>query len=460
MRHPSRFVWLAIASVLVLGTAPSTALGKSGSPVEPTAGSWKTWVLTSGGQFRLPAPPDAATTAAELDQLKAVPRDSTTLDKIAYWDVGAPGYRWDALVRDELFKHGVVNASAATSRQLSLVDIAIYDATIAAWDSKYTYNRPRPTAVDTSLISVVDTPDSPSYPSEHAAVAGAAAGVLAYLFPDDADSFASMADDAAASREAAGVQFPSDTAAGLDLGHKVADLVIERAKSDGFSDPWQGSIPTDPTLWNLDGYPQGTQPIAPNFGSLKPLVLASGNQFRPGPPPAPGSDQRAAEVAEIKNFNRTFLSNATAFFWQSTRSAWSVVAEREVFENRLDRNPPRAARVMALMNAAFFDATIACWDAKFTYWARRPFQVDPDIKPLFPTPAHPSYPSAHGCASGAQAAVLAGLFPADAAQLNGQADEAAQSRMWAGIHYRSDIDEGLKVGRQVSDAVLAWADAN
>jgi hypothetical protein len=224
------------------------------------------------------------------------------------------------------------------------------------------------------------------------------------------------------------VQYPSDTTAGLDLGHHVADLVIDRARHDGSDVPWTGSIPIDPNLWNLDGYPDGTVPVTSNFGTLKPWVLESCSQLRPGPPPAADSDQKAAELAEVKDFPRTFVTNATAFYWQSTRSAWPIVAEREMFEARLDRNPPRAARVAALVNIAAFDAGVACWDAKFTYWARRPFQLDADVRPLFQTPAHPSYPAAHGCLSGAQSSVLARLFPADAAALNAQGDEAGMSR--------------------------------
>ena len=96
--------------------------------------------------------------------------------------------------------------------------MAIYDATIAAWESKYFYNRPRPSEADATLPTALPTPRSPSYPSEHAAAAGAAATVLSYFFPDEASSFQAMAEEAAQSRVLAGVQFPSDSSAGLELG--------------------------------------------------------------------------------------------------------------------------------------------------------------------------------------------------------------------------------------------------
>src|SRR5262249_44124728 len=152
---------------------------------EPLAGRWKTWVLTAGSQLRLSPPPDASATAAELGELRALGarRDAAARDQIGFWDSGAPGYRWNGILGDELAKHNLTGAT--TSRHITLMQVAIYDATIAVWDSKYVYRRPRPSVADPALSTVVATPQSPSYPSEHAAVAAAAAGVLAYLFPDD-----------------------------------------------------------------------------------------------------------------------------------------------------------------------------------------------------------------------------------------------------------------------------------
>src|SRR5262245_47696633 len=218
---------IAIFAFATLGACMSSRVASSPpSDVEPLAGRWKTWVLSSGSQLRLPPPPDQAATEAELHQLRALAgqRDAAALDRIGFWDSGAPGYRWNGILADELSKHNL--AGATTSRHVALMQVAIYDATIAAWDSKYTYRRPRPSTIDSTLVAAIATPRSPSYPSEHAAVAGAASRVLAYLFPDDAQTLTPRGLEAARSRELAGVQFPSDTTAGLELGRKVADLVI------------------------------------------------------------------------------------------------------------------------------------------------------------------------------------------------------------------------------------------
>src|SRR5262245_54864170 len=119
-----------------------------------------------------------------------------------------------------------LGAGAANSRPFALLSVAIYDATIAAWDSKYHYKRARPSQLDPSLSTLVPNPESPSYPSEHAAVAGAASEVLAYLFPAQAKFYRDKAEEAGRSRLLAGVQYSSDVQAGLDLGRAVANLVI------------------------------------------------------------------------------------------------------------------------------------------------------------------------------------------------------------------------------------------
>jgi len=424
----------------------SLSCSTSRAQVEPQAGNWKTWVLTGGNQLRLPPPPNEAETRAEIAQLKEIAkyRDAAVLERIKWWNAGPPGYRWTSIA----IPPGQANASLH-SRIMALLSVAIYDATVAAWDSKYTYNRLRPTAFDPSLTAALANPDSPSYPSEHAVVAGAASTVLAYLFPEKADYFKARAEEAAQIWAQAGVQYPSDVKAGLELGRGVGALVVERGKKDGSDKAGTVKIPPGDCRWT------GINPVAPFAGSRKTWVLSSGSQLRPGPPPDCESAQGQAELAEVRNFPRTFDSSAAAFYWQSGRSNWNNVIDQKIFEYRLDVNPPRAARVYALTSIAAYDATVACWDAKYTYWAIRPFMFG--LTTLFPTPNHPSYPAAHGSLSGAISAVLADLFPLDAVSLNALGTEAGESRLWAGVHFRSDIDTGLALGRAVAKLVVEQA---
>ncbi len=181
--------------------------------------------------------------------------------------------------------------------------------------------------------------------------------------------------------------------------------------------------------------------IEPDAGQWQTWVLKTGDELRPTAPP----NQAATNLA--------------AYYWQTNIGTYSFYdwAHRHIFEQKWDINPPRAERVYALMSVAKADAGIACFDSKYAHWAIRPSQLDPEDKSLFPPPPHPSYPSAHGCNSGATAAVLAYLFPADGKTIDAQADDAAMSRMWAGIHYRSDDDEGLALGRAVAKLVIERA---
>ncbi len=425
--------------------------------VEPGAGTWPTWLLESGDQLRLDAPPDDAATADEIADLLAMveERDEAALQQIAYWNTGPASYRWNQIAVGAIDKRGIPGASSG--RVLALVHAAIYDATVAAWDSKYAHNRLRPSQFDATLETVIPNPSSPSYPSEYAATAGAAAAVLAWLFPDDAAFFEAQAQAAVESRLLAGVEYLSDVEVGLALGRRVAELAIAFGETDGSTAPWTGSVPTDPTGWT------GQNPVAPQSGQWKTWALTSPDQFRPGPPPAYDSEQRAAEMEELRSIERSPLTNAKVMFWEFgggsrfNNQHWNDVASRLIMAARLDGNAPMAAQVYALMNIAGYDTQVACFEAKYAYWGIRPFQYDPEFTTVIPTPNHPSYPAAHACHSHAMAAVLAHLFPVDAADVLAKAHEAGESRIWGGIHFRSDVVAGETLGQNVADAVLEHA---
>ncbi len=439
----NRFRWWMLAL---------TAATSLSAQTEPQAGQWKTWVISSGGAFRLPAPPNAAETAVENQWVKecAAGRTPAVLAQVRFWDSGAPGYRWMQLAQQLAVSEGL--ATPLQTRALSLVAAAIYDSTVATWDSKYAYMRQHPSEVDSTVTTVIKPTASPSYPSEHAATAGAAAAVLAYLFPDQASSVRDMADQAGQSRVFAGVAFPSDVVSGMDLGNQVGQAVIAYAKADGSSQPFTGSYPPTPGVWS------SATPVAPLAGTWHPWVVTGGNQFRPAAPPAFGSNDANAQYAADKNLQRTNATNHLAWFWQpGFFQPWLQEVETEIFQNHLDGNAPRAARAYALETVAQHDATIACWDSKYTFLELRPPQADPTIIPVFAIPQHPGYPSGHACAAGASAAVMSYLFPSDAAALNSMASDAGTSTFDALIHTQLDVSAGLSLGGQVGQQVVARA---
>ena len=452
---------LVIVSLAVASPLPARA----DAQIEPNAGTWRTWVISSGRDYRVPPPPASAETQAELRALTALisHNDAQVQQQIAFWNAGAPAYRWIDLLNARTLA-GITTTTNGRTGVYTYVALAMYDATIAAWESKYAYNRQRPSERDHRLPTALPVPNSPSYPSEHAAAAQAAASVLAYFLPGEAQSFQRMAEEAGWSRVLAGVQYPSDYYAGLELGRKVAEQVIAKAKADGSDAVWTGTVPTGPCKWI------GTNPGNVTGANFKPLLLSSPSQFRPAAPPACDSPQVVAETALVHNFARAvpgtpaiFATNYKAFYWQSPEGlqVWPYRhADKWMFEDGLDQNPPRAARVYALIGAVQFDAFIASQDGKFTYWYIRPPQLDPAIVPLFPVPNFPSYPSNHSTFSAAKSELLAYLFPAHADFIRAVGKEAGDSRIWAGIHYPMDNVAGVQLGKSVAQVFISWAQSD
>jgi hypothetical protein len=404
--------------------------------VEPTAGSWKTWFITSGKEYRLPAPPAyTAEITAVLTQQKNL--DSAGLQHILFWNAGAPGYRWQEIMSTLWMMDAGNNGVLANM----LLNTATYDATIAAWDTKYAYHRPRPFAADKRVKALTVKSESPSYPCEHSVAAGVAVTIISHFYPRLADSVHKMAKQAMASRIAAGTAFPSDTRAGFELGKRIAEKEIEHTKDFTPKTAWDGKMPQGPGVW------KGEHPMFPLAGQNKTVVLESSSQFRPPPPP-----DFAKDMAELKNFKRTFRSNANAYHYANTTG--SDVLQEKVFEHNLHLNPPRVARLYAAAAVATYDAFTACWDTKYAYWGIRPDQYDTTYRPLFASPPFPGYPSGHAVISSTTFEIYSYFFPDESADFRKRAKDAAESRFHAGIHFRTDNEVGLELGRKVAAAVI------
>jgi len=213
------------------------------------ASRWKPWIISDAAQVKLSSPPGKEQTQKELAEVKEknAKRTEQILYQIKYWDAGSPAYRWNEIAYSlTTFE----NFNTFLREPMAWMNMAIYDATLLAWKAKYNYHRKRPFEIDQSLKPAVNPPGTPSYPCEHSVTAAAAAHVLAYFFPEAADSILKLAKEAAQSRIYAGVQFPSDVADGWKLGEQVAALVIKEAKKDGSDKPWNGTMPGDAKLWS------------------------------------------------------------------------------------------------------------------------------------------------------------------------------------------------------------------
>jgi membrane-associated phospholipid phosphatase len=434
----------------------ATTAGAQAPADRRDAATWRPWVLRGGQDLRLPPPPNVRATASELEEVRraAARRDPAELERIRYWDFRSPSHRWNELLIDVAVAEPV--GGAAGIRAFALLNVAIHDALVSAWDSKYAHRRRRPGEMDPRLTPAVPVPRTPSYPCEHAVAAGAAAAVIAHVAPKSASKAAAAAEEAAHSRVQAGAVFPSDARAGLELGRAVAARVIEHMKLDGMK--WNGAVPVGPGLW------KGTDPVGIDEARWKPFVLASANQFRPGPPPGHDSPERAAELAEVKNFKRTPATNGAAYYWNFGQYGGPGVLYRlsdevglRLAEMQRDRLAPLAARAYALVHVAHYDAFIASQDAKYHYWTARPNEFDTTITTVFPTPPFPSYLSNATALSMAPAIVLGHLFPRESARYLDWTKQYGESRIWAGIHFRSDLEAGWELGRRVGTAVVERA---
>jgi membrane-associated phospholipid phosphatase len=160
----------------------------------------------------------------------------------------------------------------------------------------------------------------------------------------------------------------------------------------------------------------------------------------------------------VKQLKNTVDTSHTAWFWQpSFIDPWVDLTTKYLFELGFSDDAPKVAQSYALAMVAQHDATIACWDTKYTYLEMRPVMADSTIATLFPTPGHPAYPSGHACASGAAAVALGAVFPDYLSYFNGRAQEAGLSTFYAEIHYPNDVDQGLALGQAVGNIVVQKA---
>ena len=287
-------------------------------------------------------------------------------------------------------------------------------------------------------------------PSVRAAVSRASAAALAYVFPAEAQALDVLADGFVSAATHPG----EDAAAGDAIGQSAADAVVARAMNDRFFAPWTGTVPTGPGKWF-----SATPPAGAMIGHAEPFFLDAGDQFRPPPPPAYGSQAYLDALAEVRQISdtRTPAQIASARFWALPAGTyqppgyWNDEASKLIVQ--YDLRERRATHLLALMNMTSFDAIIASHDAKFAYWLLRPAMADPAITLAVGMPNFPSYPSNHATISSAMAMILARQFPAESERLEALAAEAAMSRLLGGIHYRFDNEAGLALGKQVA----AWA---
>jgi membrane-associated phospholipid phosphatase len=271
----------------------------------------------------------------------------------------------------------------------------------------------------------------------------------------------------------------------------VAERVIARAESDGH----QGTrlprerltgeafwVPTPPSFEPPSGGPVGT---------WRPWLMSSPSQLRgviPGPSPY-GSAEFMAELKTVLDVEAGLSEEQKqiATFWDdgpgtlTPAGHWVDIATDLIGASRA--GPARASQILAHLAVAEADAAIAVFDAKYYWWSIRPItaiwrlcdggdrlcseaELEADAaratqrgqwSSYITTPAFPSYPSGHSTFSGAAARVLSHFFPGASRSLERLARQAASSRLYGGIHFDEDNDDGLALGRALARMAIARA---
>jgi hypothetical protein len=363
-----------------------------------------------------------------------------------------------------------VQGAVPQVRSMAIVQTAVHDAVNAITGRYETYS-PMGAA--------------PAGASVDAAAIAAAHYTLSRLFTSQAAPLGVLR---AASLAAHGL---SEADPGIAVGEAAGAAILALRQNDGAAQanfPYVAPGAGMPGVWVAIGT---TPPATPGWGRVVPWVLGSGSQFLPDAPPALDSGRYARDVEEVKslgalnNHTRTIEQTNIANFWRGSPAAiWNSVTTGINAARGLDQSS--TARTLALLYLAAADASIVCWNAKYTYNFWRPEAAiknadvdgndatvaDPSWLPLFPTPPHPEYVSGHASNSGAMAAVLSLIFGDDPGvpitatsptnptfprawgKFSEGVDEVIEARIYSGIHFRTADDAGAKLGRQVARFVV------
>jgi hypothetical protein len=326
--------------------------------------------------------------------------------------------------------------------------------------------------------------------SREAAAAQAAHRVLSGMLPVSQAAY-----DAALANSLSNVPDGPGKTAGIALGNSVGAEILALRANDGASAVVPYTPGSAPGEWRPTP-PANAPAAAPQWGNVTPWAMTSPSQFRnPDGPPALDSAEYTAAFNEVKaigsatSATRTLDQSNIAHFWAGPTGTstptghWNRIAQTvaESQGNTLEEN----ARLFALLNMAEADAAISSWDNKYVYNDWRPLtaireaatdgnpdtEADPNWSSFITTPNHPSYTSGHSTVSSAAAAVLGNFFGTDNITFTSSAEgfvvpdrtftsfsqaamEAADSRLYAGIHWSYDNADGLTGGTALGHYVF------
>ncbi len=278
-----------------------------------------------------------------------------------------------------------------------------------------------------------------SHETKRGLIAGAACEILLYLYPSQEQAIKDFQKN-----ELENVGSVSDlyVGQGTDIGKKVVEYLTICIKKD---DKYE--IPKENCKWS------GTDPLEPNFGNQKTLFVPI--CIVPSPYSC-GSGQDLQDIKTVMEVSNKLCSNQiTAIHkWQDlpTPIIWNNMLSNRIVNRNLGIID--SARAAAYLNASLYDACIICWHVKYMYWTARPFQRIPNFKPLIQTANFPGYVSEHSVLSAAASQIMSELFPSETNFFKTQANEASISRLWGGVQFPQDCQQGFSLGETVGKKIV------
>jgi hypothetical protein len=276
-------------------------------------------------------------------------------------------------------------------------------------------------------------------------------------------------------------------AGGIRAGENAAEAMLGARENDGRDGPRQPVIGTEPGEWRPTPPAFAIAPMA-WIGDVTPFLVPNAERLRTRGPNRLTSKAYARDFAETKelgsasSIKRTPEQREIALYWD--RAPWGDILRSLAQSQNL--NIADTARLLAMVSLAGADAEIGCINDK-NYWnwwrpitAIREAEYDgnpatkPDLTwtPLIETPGFPDHPAGHLCGSGAIVGVLQNFFGTDRIAFSATSpssgttrnftsfsqalQEAIDSRVWGGIHWRTADVQGALLGMEVA----RWEDTH
>lgn len=215
-------------------------------PIKETADSWhptsdgyrgieygsaKPWFLKSSDEFVADKPEEGEdywSEQCDIVQKEQKHLDGKKVEAVYQWAglTGVNAGSWEAILDDYLKEKHATLASQLLIR--SFFQSALFDSTISAFNSKYTYWVMRPSQMNSNINPMITIPNHPSYPSAHSTNSFTAVTVLDELFPEDSKKWHHLAEEAGMSRIWGGIHYPCDHESGKKLGTEVGEAALQR----------------------------------------------------------------------------------------------------------------------------------------------------------------------------------------------------------------------------------------